>query len=330
MFNSVACGNVIIHDMCLVTSGTSSKMFDLVDDGGTHAIELTRVNFDQCTSLGTLDGFRQGLEGGTGRFGGTPNLTLKGTWGGGYRISTSIVRSLDAGMTGALFQEGVSFTMASRFLTDINCDLPASASLVDFQSSNFPNPSTLQFHDVILTRNGVIDPEDANLTPNVDEADLVSSWRNNQGLHNTFVGAEAECTVEVETVITTQGVSEVLLGTQVATDLQHFDSPSNGQLRHLGSSPTEFTVSWDFIIDGQQNGEYRLDLVEDVGGVVSVIHSQTRVINNLQGGRDVAFFTGTHHERILKNNFTYWKITNLTGTQNCTLELGSTWDIDER
>ena len=330
MFKSVGCGNVLMKDLHLITSGTGSKLFDLVDDNGFHALEFARVNFNDCTSMGVLDNFRQGLENGTGRFGGTPNLTLKGTWLGGYRITTSIVRSLDAGMTGALFQEGTAFSMASRFLTDINCDLPTSASLVDFQASNFPNPSTLQFYDTIISRNGTIDPEDVNLTPNVDETDLISSWRNNQGLHNTFVGAESECTVEVETVITTQGVSEVLLGTQVATDLQHFDSPVNGQLRHLGTSPAEFSVSWDFIIDGQPNGELKIELIEDGGGGEVVIHSQTRVVNNLQGGRDVAFFSGTHHERILQNDITYWKVTNLTGTQNCTLELGSTWDVDER
>ena len=113
-------GDVLGTDFTLDVSGTASQVYNLVDATGFHAIELSRVNYDNCTSLGTLDSYRQGLEDGTGRFGGSPALTLKGTWAGGFRISTSIVRSLSAGMTGSLFTAGAGFTMASRFLTDIN------------------------------------------------------------------------------------------------------------------------------------------------------------------------------------------------------------------
>ena len=55
-----------------------------------NAFEFTRVNYINCTSLGDIYDYRQGLESGTGRFGGSPSLTLHGVWVGGYRITTSV------------------------------------------------------------------------------------------------------------------------------------------------------------------------------------------------------------------------------------------------
>ena len=161
-------GNVLFDNFLIDVSGTGSQVYNLVSDTGNEAIEVDRINYNNCTSLGTIDNYRQGLEQGTGRFGGTPNLTLKGIWVGGFRITTSIVRNLAVGMTGALFQAGVGFRMDSRFLSDINCDLPASAALFDFASSQFPNSSTLQMIGAIISRDGVIDASDTNLTPNID------------------------------------------------------------------------------------------------------------------------------------------------------------------
>jgi len=83
-------------------------------------------------------------------------------------------------MTLPLFQEGTSFVMNNRFLTDINCDLPASAAFCDFQSSNFANPSTLQVQGAIMSRDGTIDASDANIFSAIDASDISSIWKDNQ------------------------------------------------------------------------------------------------------------------------------------------------------
>jgi hypothetical protein len=326
----IGSGGLDFTDFYITTSGVSSKVYELYDVDGSNAIEVSKVNYNDCTSLGDLHEYRQGLEFDTGRFGGSPSLTLHGTWAGGFRIATSICRGMSDSTEEPLFKAGTAFLMTSRFLTDINCDLGTLQPFCDFATGNFVSPSSLEFVDVLLTRDGVIDPEDTNLTPNITQGDIKSAWKGNHGLHNTFVGGKSDVTVEVETTITTQGDPYVLLGTQVADDLQHFDSPANGQLRFIGSNPIEYTVSWDFVLDGQQNAEYRLDLCRDRGGVKSIVHSQIRTINNLQGGRDVAYYTGASHEHLWTNDFTYWEVTNLTGTGNCTLELNSDWIIDHR
>ena len=321
-------GGVFISGVLIQVNGLNSQVYGLVDATGFNAVETEVINYNNCTSLGELNGYRQGLEVNSGRFGGSPELCLSGTWLGGFRVSTSIVRNLDNAWTGSLFKAGVGFMMNSRFLTDMNCDLGTLCSLLDFSDANFANPSTLELRDVIMTRNGLVVPNDTNITPNILASNLVCSWKGNNGMPNTFVGGISTCTTEIQTGVT-GGLPFVLLGTFTNTDMQHFDSPANGQLRHLGSNPREYTANFDFVLDGGANQEYRLDLVKNDGSP-SIVFSQTRVINNLQGGRDVAYYTGLANVILNKDDYVFWQVTNITNNANCTLELGSSWSVEER
>jgi len=231
-------GNVLGMDYAIEVTGTGSQVYNLVSATGLDAFEFTRINYNDCTSLGTIDNYRQGLEIGTGRFGGKPELTLSGVWLGGYFIDTSIVRFLDDGAY-SLFSAGAGFVMNSRFRSNQNIDLPANASFVDFSAANFVSPSTLQLDGCIITRGGVFDATDTNIIPNAAASDLVSEWMGNNGIDNTFVGGESTITAEVLTTIVSDGVYVDLNGTFTPSGLTHFDSPSNGQLRHLGDSPRD-------------------------------------------------------------------------------------------
>ena len=323
-------GNLLGKDLGFETSGTGSQVFDLVSATGFDAFEFARINFNDCTSLGTVDNYRQGLEEGTGRFGGSPSLTLKGTWVGGYRITTSIVRSLAAGMTTPLFSAGVGFSMASRFLTDINCDLPASAALLDFAPANLPNPSTLQIQGAIITRDGVSDANDANITPNILPSDLACSWKDNTGMKGTFVGGQANLTGELLTTINTINVEEDLAGTWTATGLEHFDNPVNGHLRHLGNDPKQYQITFNMVLEGTATETYELRLVKDDGAAVTLQFSQQRVINNLQGARNVGYFGGIAYVLMNQNDVVYWKVVNTSSAADCTLEDGSQFNVEAR
>ena len=324
-------GDVLFMDFAIEVTGTNSAVYDLVSDTGFKAVEISRINFNNCTSLGTLDNYRQGLETGTGRFGGTPNLILSGNWVGGYFIDTSIVRGLTNGVY-SLFEEGTGFSMASRFRSNQNIDIPADVSFFDFQPSNFVNPSTVQITNAIISRNGVFDAEDANIIPNMDKGDLVSSWNGNKGIQNTFKGGENRVTTEITTTISSTGVFVDLAGTYTTSDLQHFDAPANGQLRHLGDSPIEYKVNVFGIIDGGSNDDVELKIVvwDDSSSVFVDYKSVVRVINNLQGGRDVAYFNFT--DKVLLNTDDYVKlmIANISGTSNVTAELDTEFTIEVR
>jgi hypothetical protein len=334
MFTSPAggSGNYLAQNMAFEVTGAGSQLYDIVGDTGFEAIEVSAVNWNDCTSMGTIDNYRQGLETGTGRFGGSPELTLKGAWVGGYRATTTIVRSLDAGFSGSLFKAGTGFVMASRFLTDINCDLPASASLVDFASANFTNPSTLQFHDCIITRNGVSNASDSNLTPNITSADISSDWRSNQGLPNTFVGGRNTISSESATTISVVSTWYTIAGTWTASELEHYDNPTNGQLRHLGNNPQEFKIEADFTMDGTANNDISVKFIKYDASTTteSDIVTQRRQINSLVGSRDVGFYNIIAHVTLDQNDYVYAQVMNNTGTANVTLENDSFFIISER
>jgi hypothetical protein len=157
-------GNVLGKDYAIEVTGIGSQVYDITSDSGFDAFEFYKVNYNDCSSLGTITNYRQGLEVGTGRFGGTPELTLAGTWVGGFFIDTSITRGLTDGAY-TLFKAGAGFTMASRFRSNMNLDLPANVSYFDFAEGNFSNPSTLQIEGTIVTREGSFDAEDSNISP---------------------------------------------------------------------------------------------------------------------------------------------------------------------
>jgi hypothetical protein len=328
----IGSGGVLGTDYYVSVTGANSKVYELYDATGFNAFEFTRINYIDCTSLGDIYDYRQGLEIGTGRFGGSPSLTLHGLWRGGYRVTTSIVRSLAGTMTEPLFKEGTLFQMNSRFLTDINVDLPTLAPLLDFQSLNFPNPNTLQLNGCEVTRNGVYNTSDTNITPNISASNLSSYWTENNGIDNTFVGGTVNNTAELETVINAIGDAVDLNGTFVASNLQHCDSPANGRFRHLGINPNDFTVNWDFIIDGKNNDNYTIFLLRLNGGVgiPDIIHTQTRTVNSLQGGRDVGIWNGQTPITLNQNDVIFWQIANLIDTDNCTLEIDSAWHVNKR
>jgi len=328
---AIGSGNMLGFDYYVSVTGTNSKVYELYDATGFNAFEFNRINYINCTSLGDIYDYRQGLESGTGRFGSSPSLTLHGLWVGGYRISTSIVRSMSDTTTEPLFKAGTLFQMNSRFLTDINCDLGTLQPFCDFSPTDFPNEGTIQFKGVLMTRDGVSDSNDANITPNLSPSGVCCDWDNNIGMGNTFIGGTLSVTSQAVSTITTAGISVDMAGTWTASDLQHFDSPASNELRHIGTDPKDFRVTFDFVIEGGSGDVVSVDMVKiDTLANVTVEYTQTRVINNLQGARDVAYFNGTFNVRLNQNDLLIWQVANTTDTSDVTVEDSSQWIVEER
>lgn len=324
-------GNVLGMDYSIEVTGSGSEVYDITGDTGFEAFEFARINYNDCTSLGTITAYRQGLETGTGRFGGTPELTLAGTWVGGYFIDTSIVRSLTAGSY-SLFKAGASFTMASRFRSNQNIDLPANVSFVDFSSANFTNASTLQLVGCLVSRAGVFDASDTNLVPNIAPSDIASDWNNNRGIGNTFVGGNLTISSEATTTISSSGVFVDLAGTYTTSDLQHFDSPSSGQLRHLGDSPQEYRISGQVVLESAANDDIDLKVVIFRDATTSFEDGRTirRVIDRLQGARNVGYFVVIDNITLAKNDYVKLQVANVSATNDVTAELDSFVIVESR
>lgn len=324
-------GDVLFNDFYIDVSGASSKVHDLTDATGFNAYEIDKINFNNCTSKGIINGYRQGLETGTGTFGGTPELTLDGHWLGGYFIDTSIIRSLVDGSY-SLYKAGATFVMDSRFRSNQNMDLNTTVSFIDFSPSNFSNPSTLQLDKCIISRNFVFDTSDSTIIPNISNTNIQSSWTGNVGINNTFVGGKVNVDSESTTVISAGSTYYTLNAIWSAGNLSHFDNPSEGQLRHLGVNPIEFKIQADFTIESTQNNELavRIRIWRDKTSSFVEFNPQLRQVNSLVGGRDVAFFNILSNAKLEQNDYVYFQIANNSGNNNAVVETDSFYIIEER
>lgn len=316
-------GNLVCNDFSISVSGTDSKVYDLVGATGNEAFEFSAINYTNCTSRGEINNYRQGLETGVGFFGGKPELTMSGAWNG-HRIDTSIVRGIND--ISALFKAGTGFTLSGRFITDINCDLPTTGALLDFSDTNIVNDESLVIQGAFITRNGVVNPEDAGITPNINESSVKSSWKGNTGLPNTTKYIKGVCSAEVPTTITAIDTYYPLLGTMTIERQTHFDSPANGQYRLL-TGTGDYLITGDLTIEGTANNTIDIRVTrstDDGASFTDVINHTKRVVNNLSGGRDVAFFQINFIANLNKNDRVRIEVENKTqGSTSVTLELDS-------
>lgn len=315
-------GNLFMNKLSISISGVNSKVYNLNDSDGSHTIEIGDINFNNCSSLGELNGYRQMLETGTGRFLGTPELTFSGNWNG-VRISTSIVRAL-SNIT-SLFKNGTSLTFSGRFISDINCDLPSSGALFDFSELNINNDESLIINGAFITRNGVINSDDTTIYPNINNTSVKSLWSDNTGIPNTTKYIKGSISTEVVTNITSTGVYFPLNGTYTINDRSHFDSPVNGQFRLLSGNGS-YQISGDYILNSGQNNEVHLRVTKSTDGGVTFpteINHLTRTINNFAGGRDVGFFPINFIANLKEGDIVRLEVENVTATNNITAEVDS-------
>lgn len=317
-------GNLLLADLFLEASGTNGKVYDLTDSNGFNAIELNKVNFINCTSLGTWNNYRQGLEVGTGRFGGTPTLELAGTMIGGMRISTSITRGLDSEMTGSLFKAGTGLDIRGRFITDMNCDLPSGTSLLDFSSSNIFNNESLILKGAYFARSGIINPQDTAITPNIDASDVKCLWSDNTGIANTHKYVKSLISTEVLTLISTSLVYVDLNGTWEEQSASHITQIANNRWKILSGNGS-YQITGDVTIEGNPGTQASVKVSKsiDSGATWSEINHVKRPINSLAGVRDVGFFTINFISNLAENDLIKLEIENYTDTTDFTAEAGS-------
>ena len=244
-------GNVLINNCTIEISGSSSSVFALTSNTGFEAAEFNIVNFDNCTSLGYLDGFRQGLETGTGRFGGTPELELRGTWLGGYRVVTSIARML-SNTTHSLFKCAVGQTFGSRFGGNPNIDLPSNVTFLEATSSNFPNDNTVQLQDALFIGDGTV-------LNGLTESDTAVRVSSTSGIQNTYVGGFWGVSTEATTTITTSNTFVKLAGTTTYAGLTWFgNGGGNNTMTYESTQPIKVNIEFVGSFTGSNNNTFSL------------------------------------------------------------------------
>ena len=326
-------GRLIINNFYIQTGGTGSQVYDIEADTGTEEIVIHNVLYLNCTSLGTIIGYAQALEQDTYRSGGTPELTLDGSWSGGYFIDNSLGLQLTNGSY-FIYKAGPSFSMASRFRSNQNIDLRSNIGFLDFEKSNFTNDNLLQLTDCIISRNGSFDPEDSTIIPNISAADAETLFTNCLGIQNTYAGGKITVSIETATPILAISTFAELEGTFTSSDLQHFSASSDPTIPTLtneASNPTEFTIFLDLALESRQNDELEIRLKKtDAVGAVTTFGNQARQVNSLVGSRDVAFFNSTENVILNKGESITIEVTNNTTINDVTAEVGSSILINKR
>ena len=86
------------------------------------------------------------------------------------------------------------------------------------------------------------------------------------------------------------------------------------------------------VIEGSQNNDLQLKVVvfDSSSSVFVDYKTQTRVVNNLQGGRDIANFTIIENIILDTNDYVKFMVANTTSNDNVTVELDSEFIIEER
>ena len=83
-----------------------------------------------------------------------------------------------------------------------------------------------------------------------------------------------------------------MAGTWTASNLDHFSSPANGQIRHDTSSPQEYSANYNIDLIGGNGDEVTIKLVkwDDSASSFVDVASQTEVIENRVLTADRVFF----------------------------------------
>ena len=326
-------GRLIINNFYIQINGAGSQVYDIEADTGTEEIVIHNLFYLNCTSLGTISGYAQALEQDTYRAGGTPELTLDGSWSSGYFIDNSLGLQLTNGNY-FIYKAGPNFSMSSRFRSNQNIDLRSNIGFLDFEKSNFTNDNLLQLTDCIISRNGNFDPEDSTIIPNISAADAETLFTNCVGIKNTYAGGKITVSTEAATPILNVTSFSELEGTFTSSDLQHFSASSDPTIPTLtndATNPTEFTIILDLTLESRANDEVEIRFKKTTAlGVVTIFGNQARQVNSLTGGRDVAFFNSTENVIMNKGDSITIEVTNNTTINDVTAEVGSSILINKR
>ncbi len=102
----------------------------------------------------------------------------------------------------------------------------------------------------------------------------------------------------------------------------------------MGTTPTEYEVTSSLVLESTQNNNLTVrfrkwDNSESV--FIDLDYTQqTRVVNNSQGPRDVAYFTIVVGASLDENDYLQLQVRNNSGNNNVTAEISSFFRIQER
>ena len=328
-------GTLFISELTIDVSGTSSQVFDLDNSGAGDAVEINSTNFENCTSIGTLDAFRQFLMVNVFWLSCDDGITFAGTWSGGASIRTFLVRNFDPGAAGGTVFTGSTspaLTFASRFFCDGNIDTPSGATVYDFAASMFTNDADFELITGQYTGAGTVV---AVKSPVVDNTSTKSRFRDNNGLVNTYVGGRWYIAAgnTAPTTIATVDTYVKAAGTTTEQDLQWTSSAGDNDLTYDSTETAEIQVAGSVNVTAVSGGA-------DKNITITLRHwddSASAYVDLPNAARGVSTSAGSYNNIAIigyatmdtSDRIELW-IENNTDAVNLTVEDGSLLSISER
>ncbi len=243
-------GNIVMESMSVEVTGTGSKVFDLDNAENSGAIDVTGVNFNNCTSMGELTDYRQLFFSACGFINPVDGLTLNGTWSG--LVATDSIALGSSAFT--LFKEGSGLTFSGSIRSNLNFLIVNAASvLMDFQESNI-----LADEGVLL--NGFRTTAD-DAMPNLPGSSVKVKYSDCRGIRNTYIGGQWVMTTPAATPASSPAANTKykILGDVTYSDLQWFsDGGGENSMEYLSSDPVEVEIKGVFTATGTNGDQINL------------------------------------------------------------------------
>ena len=317
-------GDLDMRNMFVTTSGVGAGVWDLDNEENGGAVECTDFNFVNCTSLGTLCNYRQGLWDDFATIACVDGVTLDGTWAGGFAVITSIIVSAGTPFTGTLFKAGGSLVINGSFRSDMNAlQLDDSGSVCDFAPANITNNAEFRMVGVRVNKN-------SNAFPNMPSTSVKARFSSCVGVRNTYVGAQWEVSTSTATTISVVDTPVKLAGTTTYSDETWFTHTTDNAMVYDGTDEIGVSIFCNLSLAGGNNDQVTVTLrhwVDSTSSFTDLATSGPTTMNN--AGRADLISTHAFCDFNTDDRLEVW-VENNTDTSSITMNLGGIVSINER
>ena len=261
MFNDgVDSGSIRFDNMRLSVTGTSSKLFDL-DNDGTGAFVMTQVTIFNCTEIGTLEGYNF-----ISAFRSQDTLCTDGWTIDGTVSVFDFTQYGSFGMAsgGVTFSSGGSLLITSRAFIQGNFTMPMGATFSDIAPANIVLDAGLEVFSCEFEGLGVF-------FSNITEKSVKSRWEQNNfpsiPPDNTHVGGGWKIADSGDEVINSSSptVYSKVNGTTTPIDLQWFSEGTANDLTADSTRAINVIIGGTIYFNGTNNQTIQCKLVADDG-----------------------------------------------------------------
>ena len=324
--NGTYTGDLILTSMDITCTGIGSKVFDLDNQENLGTFNFNSVNFIQCTSLGIVANYRQGLATGVAWIRCLDGLTMAGNWLGGFAVVDSVV--VGNTLTGVLFRAGLGLLIAGSFRSNINILALSSVGglFCDFAPANI-------VLDGGFALSGVRARVNTNTVPNMPASSTKAFIRDCVGISDTYPGGVLTPVADSEIIITDANTLFQITGAMTLSEAYWFSLANTNGLQANSTKYTEVNCVGIMSFSGSNGREMGVQLRKYDNSTASYINIGPSYRITLNGGgagtraENISFKATTNLEA--GDRVEVW-IENFTDASNITLLAGGQFQVLER